>query len=112
MNIVLVSYGHLFNLGNYENERIEATSAVAEGEDEVAVLAELKAWVHEQGNREMAAMEEANRAERRARTALHDLERIQRDTEIARDRYTRIVAFLQRTGIQPPEGWRDDDIPF
>ena len=40
-----VGYHHLFNLGNYENERIEITARVEEGQDPQAVFEACKQWV-------------------------------------------------------------------
>lgn len=43
--ITQITYARLWNLGNYENERFEATATVGEGEDPAVVLREVKAFV-------------------------------------------------------------------
>lgn len=112
MNIVLVSYAHLFNLGNYENERIEATSSVAEGEDEAWVLAQLKDWVHEQGQSVNKAIERRDAAEKEEATARNRLAELQTDIDLAGQRWEQILAFFGRAGLDLPQKWQEDDIPF
>lgn len=48
LNITSVAYRRLKNLGNYENECVEAEAQVAPGEDPKAVYVALVAWVEEQ----------------------------------------------------------------
>ena len=47
MKITEVSYGRVFNLGNYENVRIELTAAVNDGEETQDVIDKLAAEVLE-----------------------------------------------------------------
>jgi chromosome segregation ATPase len=48
--IKAVTYHRLKNLGNYENERLEATAAIHEGDSPVEVLLDIKQWVSNQLN--------------------------------------------------------------
>lgn len=53
MNITTVGYTRLKNLGNFENQKVHASSAVEEGQDPVQVLNDVKEWVHEQLGQEI-----------------------------------------------------------
>ena len=48
MRITTITYARLRNLGRYENERLEATAEVAEGETAEEVARYLRAWVEQQ----------------------------------------------------------------
>lgn len=45
-----ISYEQLKNLGNFQNEKISATVIVEENQDPLAVLNDLREWVHKELN--------------------------------------------------------------
>src|SRR5215469_5458345 len=112
MTITDVTYGHLFNLGNYENERFEATAIVTIDQTAEEAMAELRAWVMAQGTQERrqrdADREQARLIEHKSEE-LHDLER---ELAALQQRIDNARAFLKATGIPEPASWDVDDIPF
>ena len=48
MKIETITYKQVKNLGNYQNETLEATAIVEEGDDPQVVAQELKAFVYAQ----------------------------------------------------------------
>lgn len=74
MAITQVSYGRLYNTGNYENVRFEAVVSV-EGEDVPAAFEEAKAAVHA-GFTQWQADLERERVEREAEMQRRRMERV------------------------------------
>lgn len=109
MDIGRIAYRKLFNLGNYENETIEAEAWVQPGESPVDVLQDLRAWVEQQheGRKELLHWQEMVEAEKA------EADRWNAFVVAARDKYDRAVAELTRMGIARPAHWpAADDLPF
>ena len=94
MKLQTVTWARLVNLGNYENERIEASGVVEEGETGTEARQKIQAYVEEQ-----VALCKAEREEARKRAA--EERRRQLDEAL---------------GITPPVAYSSreikDDIPF
>ena len=85
--ITSVHYSKLFNLGDYQNEKIGVTAQVGEGDDPEAVMAMLMRWVEDQRGlrkkREEAEweMRELERQEARLKAEAEKLEERKRQAQ-------------------------------
>lgn len=104
VNITRVSYGRLVNLGNYENERIEATTEV-NGETAEEALQALRAWVGEQIGTTRRDLEERDRAQQ-LRYQVAEYEQRLKD---ARAKWDKAEAFMKSHGIDTSAY---GDLPF
>lgn len=111
VQVVRIGYAKLFNLGNYENERIEAVADVEMGATAWNTLVDLKASVERWGS----SLRDDRKAEREREGEIYrregELARLQSEYSALVERVNLARAFLERTGIGVPAGW-DDDIPF
>jgi PHD/YefM family antitoxin component YafN of YafNO toxin-antitoxin module len=116
MKLVTVTYRRLYNLGNYENEVIEATADVNEY-DPAAVLIELKDWVelqHTELERQRGKVEAIGHA-------IHDheytLSSLKSDIAAMERQWIKAKELLEGMGVELPrlyheKGVSPDDIPF
>lgn len=105
MKITAVSYRRLKNLGNYENEAIEATALVEDWEDSVQTLDALRSWVEDQlGIRETVSSLYDQRNDLR-----HKLEQLNSQIAAAEQKWQKIEEFLARLGVKLTDL---SDIPF
>lgn len=108
MEIKQVTYRALKNLGNYENETIEAVADVGEGETPEETLAKVREWVVTQLGQAYEARDLQERVER----LLAKERDYQGRVNAAKDRYEQARRFLESIGIPMPERWPRDDLPF
>lgn len=105
MKITAVGYRRLKNLGNYENEAVEATALVEDWEDPAQTLDALRSWVGDQ--LEIGEIVKSLRAER------DDLEEqvrtLHSQVVAAQDKWNKIQKFLAKLDVKIPDL---NDIPF
>ena len=95
MRIQTVSYRRLRNLGNFENDAVEATAAVERGETPEQALAKLADWVHER----LGMSPDAIRLmEDRGRRLKDEIARLETNLEIARGAWVQARAVLAEQG--------------
>lgn len=112
MKIERVSYAKLFNLGNYENERVELTAELDYDDGHLETLRALKDEVEGIGASH-AAERGANRdASYKEYGAAARLERINADIVVAEVRWKKALELLQKHGLNTEDLTADDDIPF
>lgn len=112
MRISNVCYAKLFNLGNYENERIELEAQLDPGDDYGAAVQDLAAHVQRLGiirADERGADRDAAYKEHGAKARL---ERIEADIKVAQGRWERAKELLRKHGVDSADLEADDDIPF
>ena len=85
---ITVTYARLYNLGNYENERIEVAMDIPEGADASAAYEQLRALVDAQH----AAFEAARRAEEEERRRRYMEERQREQDALEAERKARAKA--------------------
>lgn len=109
--ITSVSYRRLRNLGNYENEVVEASSDISASETPEEALAALRQWVHGQlGQVEQHTVRQRQIAQQEAR-----LDELDQQIQRAAARYENAKRFLNFIGVPIPAAWTpegDDALPF
>ena len=105
LRITSVGYSRLANLGGYENEKVNASARVDEGQDAAEVLESLKAWVNERVSSENEAYG--------LRESAHDLrwkiEGLNRQLADAKQKWEAAKALLHAHGVKVEE---PEDLPF
>lgn len=112
MRIDRVSYAKLFNLGNYENERIELEAVLQDGEDWAEAVEDVKNKVELLGleyARDRGADREAAYNEYGAKARL---DRINADIVAAEVRWKKAIELRQKHGLNTEDLTGGDDIPF
>lgn len=111
MEITTVRYGRLYNLGNYENERIEVEAAISPSEDWEEVYEQLKGrvtMVHD-------AKEDMERQVDELQQSVYRLEQRKNDLDAqvkaVEKRWEHIKRFMDKVGLELPR-WAHDEIPF
>lgn len=118
MIIKTISYSCLTNLGNYENERIEAIAEIAPDDDPAMELDDLKDWVHER-----CGFHEKYKAMRDRYDLLKGkLDKLEQRLKLAHETWNQTAEFLRAQGLRPdapdfpiqmlpalPEAKADDD---
>lgn len=112
MRIDRVSYGKLFNLGNYENERVELSAQVDYDEDHVEAMEAVRLEVQDIGARYAAERGSDREAVYKEYGAAARLERINADIMAAEVRWKKALELLQKHGLNTEDLTADDDIPF
>ncbi len=112
MRIDRVTYAKLFNLGNYENERIELSMPVEEFEPYSDTLAYLKREVEEHG-RHFAQERGADRdAAYQLPGATRRLAQLNAAINVAQLRWDKALTLLEKHGVNVQDIAEADDIPF
>lgn len=112
MNIATVTYSRLKNLGNYENERLDATAAVLEGQTPEQVHEQLRTWVHGQLKLTMTDLEqEVQQLEGRRYDLKNDCQAIERRLEQLKKQWNEAKTLLTIHGINVPEFPLADEPP-
>ena len=105
MKITAVSYRRLKNLGNYENEAVEATALVEDWEDSAQTLDALRSWVEDQ--LEIRGTVKSLHDQRN--DLRHELEQLNSQIAAAGQKWQKIEEFLARLGVKVTDV---SDIPF
>lgn len=98
-----VTYEKLFNLGNYENERIGIEDELGDGENYETTYLRLRLIVHELGRRAdpIRDLEKQIRAaESRAQQTEYRAQQTREQWQQAADRYNELRALLERHGAE------------
>jgi predicted nucleic acid-binding Zn-ribbon protein len=112
MIITSVCYSRLKNLGNYENERLDATTAVLEGQTPEDVHHQLKEWVHQQlGLSSSELQQEVQQLEDRRYDLRNDIQAIERRLEKLKQQWRDAKTLLTIHGIDVPDFPVADDPP-
>lgn len=116
MNLESVTYRRLYNLGNYENEVIEASMLVGDDDPE-QILESLCIWCDLQHQRKQLGRGAAQAMEETIRSSEQLLIRLKGDIQRMKDTWQKHVDILSRLGIELPwlyerRGVDIDDIPF
>lgn len=96
MKIKQIEYSALVNLGNYENEKVQLTAEIIEGEDWEAALEELKKQAHSKVNN----VDDYYKMCDRYREQKRKLEDITDKLEKAYEQWDKASAFLLAQGIK------------
>lgn len=104
LGIASVTYRRLRSFGNYENEAVEATAVVRDGDSASVALEDLKAWVEA---RLGLAAQRASMEEESARLSA-EIEYKNRQLARAEERFRKAQEFLRENKIDP----HADDTPF
>jgi hypothetical protein len=109
MNITQIHFKKLVSHGNYENTELGVTLSVGNDEDPSYVLDAAKQYVeHKLG--EMVQQSASNaRNSYEIMCANSELARINQDIELAKEKWGKVVAFLEKHGVKLGIS---DDIPF
>jgi TolA-binding protein len=105
--ITRVTYGRLTSFGRYENERIGADAAVAEGESPDQALATVTAFVEQKIAERAGARQQVEQLDDsviRLQNQMHDLEY---EIGKAKERYETVARFMAKHGLKMP-GWLDE----
>ena len=105
MKINTVGYRRLKNLGNYENEAIEATALVEDWEDPAQTLDALRNWVEDQ----LGIRETVSSLHDQCNDLRHELEQLNSQIAAAGQKWQKIEEFLARLGVKVTDVC---DIPF
>jgi hypothetical protein len=100
LKITSVIYQRLWNLGNYENEKIGASAQVAEGQEPTEVLNDLKVWVGKTGREYEDISEKVDQLRRRKRELGWSISGLKRECEIYLNRLKEISALLEQHGVK------------
>lgn len=116
MKMETVTYRRLYDLGNYENEVIEATCAVNESEPEL-LLADLRQWVDQQHELELRRRGSAEKQDKAISDKNYKLICLDNDIASMKETWLKAMNFLERMGIELPALYEknevgDEDIPF
>ena len=112
MRIDRVSYAKLFNLGNYENERIELEAAVDCDEGHADVLDALVTEVRRIGEELANERGLDTDAAYKEHGALARLQRLNAEIAIAQGRWYKAKELLLKHGVDSSDLEADDDIPY
>ena len=109
MKIVTVEYRRLRTFGSYQNETVGAVAEVG-NEEPADVLETLKLWVNEQ----LGDSEERSELQSAISELRWKKENLERQFDEAGKRWKAMMAFLEKLGIQRPEGIPDtlEELPF
>ena len=97
MKITTLTYSYLGNLGDYQNERVEATVEVPENATPESVLQELKEWVHSQTHSQKKYFEALDKYLQQK----DQLKRIESRLNKAKEKWNQTAEFLRAQGIKP-----------
>lgn len=100
MKIVQVEYRRLRTFGNYENETVGAMAQVGEGETPEQAVEALRQWV----DAILGDAEERSELQNAISELRWKKENLERQFEMAGKRWESMMAFLERLGIERPEG--------
>jgi hypothetical protein len=112
VDISSVTYARLFNLGNYENERIEASAHVQSEETATETLYDLKEWVLAQGHMKSDTRETIERLEAQLDRKQQEMDRLTGELLETQGFLKAAAATLKLHDIPfsvPPQ---EEDIPF
>lgn len=104
--ITSVGYSKLVNLGNYENERVNANARVDDGQDADAVLASLKAWVEQR----VTDREAEYQRQRDLDNEHYRIEGLKRQGDELMNKAAACRRFLEAHGVKVTD-W-PDELPF
>lgn len=107
MKIQTVTYRRHKNLGNYENETLEATAIVEEGDDFEAAIELLSAEV----NANLGINEKLQDLKSKKTQLEEDIEKLELQIKTATERWQKIEQFFTKLGVDLSEA-SDPDIPF
>jgi hypothetical protein len=105
LTITSVSYSRLVNLGNYENEKVQASARVADGQDPDVVLGGLKTWVSER----VTDVQGTSRLDNRVWDLRGELGDLERRISEARQKWNAVKPVLAAHGIDLPDF---EELPF
>ena len=103
MKATSVNYSRLFNLGDYENEKVGISAVVEEGQDPEQVLAECKAWVKSQGKDYRDLDMKVDKLRSRKGDLEYNIYRLEEQTRKMLEKVEEINSILLVHGIQPDE---------
>lgn len=96
MKIQTLSYKRTHNLGNYNNETLDAMAVIEDGEDPVKAAIELRLFVVSQ-----VGLEDKIREWEERQTQLQqEIELLEGQCQRAQERWNKIEAFLQKLGVK------------
>jgi len=116
VNIVTVSFSRLYNLGNYENEKIEATALVQDNDAETTLNA-IRVWVDVQHMALQQGREEQGEQQRAMYQRENYLKELENDINKMMEKWSEAKAWLEKLGIPLPYLYAKhevsgDDVPF
>jgi hypothetical protein len=108
MKIQSISYKRLYNLGDFNNETLDVTASIEDGEDAAKTAIELRLFVVSQ----IGVQDRIHEWEKRQIQLKQEIELLEGQCQRAQERWNKIEAFLQKLGVKLEQLNVVDDIPF